>query len=445
MYLAAILEEINPWWRTPSLRPVVPPVRRQLQSTVFERLVAKDNRRAQVIFGPRQVGKTVLLLQLVHDLLESGYPPEAVIYFDFSDDRLLGNLSPREVVAARPKASAGGAQPVFFLDEVEYAHSWDRYLKQAVDQHRAKFVLTGSSAVHLRSRGRESGLGRWDETLLEPMCFPEYLSLLEGGNKDPERVFAQEPGTLERYLTIGGFPEHFKTGIESSVLVGRRLREDIAERAIMRDLARTGIDVTRAKDLFVYLAQESGSIFDARKLADTLQADARSIRQWQNHLVDTCLLRVLGRYGKGARSKMGGRQRPKIYAADHGLVNAFTPGPSPARDPDLRGRLYETTVYRHLRTLGEDVDLSYFRVKDDLEADFVVQAGTQAAVIEVTAGRAPTRRKIGRLNAAGDRLGMDLRVLIYGGVEIATVSGVHLLPFHRFLLRPQSVLEGYVS
>jgi predicted AAA+ superfamily ATPase len=48
-----------------------------------------DSRRALVLSGPRQVGKTTILYQVIGDLLgNQGWPAENITYFDFSDERL---------------------------------------------------------------------------------------------------------------------------------------------------------------------------------------------------------------------------------------------------------------------------------------------------------------------------------------------------------------------
>jgi uncharacterized protein len=85
-----ILQDQNPWWRSADARRASAyPVRRELQREVVERAGRLADRRAVVVVGPRQVGKTVLLLQTADDLLTAGWPAANLTYFDFSDDRLL--------------------------------------------------------------------------------------------------------------------------------------------------------------------------------------------------------------------------------------------------------------------------------------------------------------------------------------------------------------------
>src|SRR3954447_3551537 len=104
MIVADLLQDLNPWWQgSPARRAEEYPVRRELQPKILERILDLEDRRATLLLGPRQVGKTVLLLQLVDDLLAQGLPPRNLTYFDFSDDRILGGaISAREVVETLP-------------------------------------------------------------------------------------------------------------------------------------------------------------------------------------------------------------------------------------------------------------------------------------------------------------------------------------------------------
>ena len=63
-------------------------MRRDLRLHILRRLGEVAERRAVLILGPRQVGKTVLLLQLADDLLAKRWLPQNLTYFDFADDRI---------------------------------------------------------------------------------------------------------------------------------------------------------------------------------------------------------------------------------------------------------------------------------------------------------------------------------------------------------------------
>lgn len=106
--------------------------------------------RALLIVGPRQVGKTVLLRQLADELLARGWPSANLSYFDFSDDRLIEEISAREIVAVTPAGLSSERPRIFLLDEISKATEWDTWLKQVVDKGRDQFIVTDSAASLLR-------------------------------------------------------------------------------------------------------------------------------------------------------------------------------------------------------------------------------------------------------------------------------------------------------
>lgn len=439
MDIRGILEDQNPWWREPGARGALSqPVRRDLQPKVLERVLRTEDRRAALILGPRQVGKTVLLRQLADDLLDRGLPPANLTYFDFSDDRVTGSLSPRQVVEAKPVGFVEGAERVLLLDEIRLAEQWDRWLKQAVDHRVARLVATDSAASLLRDGARESGQGRWDELQLEGLTFREFVRLHGGRGESAEDLLARQPDLPEIYLAVGGFPEHARN--DDFPEVRRRLRADIVERAILRDLGDRVDDPLKVRDLFVYLAQGSGAIWNARDRASDLGADPRTVRSWLELLLDTFLLRRLDPSVVKASARL--RPRPKVYAADHGLVAAFAV--SPTRDESVRARVFEAVVFRHLRQIAEEGgrDLFYFRQGERLEVDFVLEGGGERVGIEVTASARPPARKLQKLRRAGGKLAADRLVLIHGGLVEETVDEVSAVPLGRFLLDPGGTTLG---
>jgi len=437
MNLADLIQDQNPWWRDGAIRRARGyPVRRDLQPRILSRILRVDDRRAVVLLGPRQVGKTVLLLQLADDLLSGGWPARNLTYFDFSDDRITGDITAREVVEAEPVGLDPAYPRVFLFDEIRSAPNWDLWLKQAVDARIGRIVATDSAARLLRDGARESGQGRWDEIYMEGLTFREFIQL-HGPGEEVGTVLRRTPNLHERYLALGGFPEYVLQ--EDFPEVRRRLRSDIAERAILRDLSGLGVDVERVKDLFVYLLQDSGAELNAEARARDLGADPRSVREWSRLLSETLLVSPLERFNRNAAA--GLRSKSKIYAADPGLVMAFAP--LPVQDASVRARAFEAAVYRHLRETAREWEgrLSYFRQGEDLEIDFVLEDQGRLVAIEVTSGLRVRADKLERLRQAARRLGTDRRLLIHGGVLAETAEGVETVPVQRFLLDPGSFLR----
>jgi hypothetical protein len=440
MQIHDLVASLNPWWQEPGARPDRSrPVRRDLQPRLLRQLLDLEDRRAFALAGARQMGKTTMLWQVVADLLERGWPPGNVTYFDFSDIRVTQAISPSDVAEVSPSLASGTHPRVLLLDEISRAEHWDRWLKGAVDRGGFRIGVTDSAASLLRSGAVESGQGRWDEIRVGGLNFREFLRLSAEEGEEPEEALARLPNLFERYLALGGFPEHVTA--EDFRRTRQRIRDDVVNRAIYRDLSRAGVDVERVRRLFVFLAQESGSIFKLKDRAEQVHADTRPVRHWLSLLDEAALIARLPRHAVKASSRMRGAEREKVYMSDHGMVTAFSL--TGMDDPEVRSRVFEAVVFRHLRELERTVDgrVSVFRPEEDLEIDFVFETGRRRVAIEVTSSSGVKGKKLDRLLSAAHQVSSQERILIFGGVTRAEERGVEVTPLRDFLLDPAGALK----
>lgn len=222
-------------------------------------------------------------------------------------------------------------------------------------------------------------------------------------------------------------------------LVRERLRGDVVDRAIRRDLVNRVGEPERLRKLFVFLIQESGAAQNAAKRAADLGVDPRTVGKWIDLLQDTFLVRALPRGATSAKAGARRRGAPKLYAADHGLVTAFAQLPD---DNDVRSRVFEAVVYRHLREVararGGRID--YLKWGNDLELDFLLEAGGERFAIEVTQSRQPKAEKLAALQRAADRAGAARSVLVHGGLTHGELEGIAFVPIGIFLSDPWTAL-----
>jgi len=150
--------------------------------------------------------------------------------------------------------------------------------------------------------------------------------------------------------------------------------------------------------------------------------------------------------GPNRRQKASSQLRPrkKIYAGDHGLISALS-SVDPLVDPDVRARLVEAAVFRHLREARRHIDaqLGYFRRDDDLEVDFIWRmARGKAVAIEVTSSHRLRKSKVSRAQHAAAAAAAARKVLVYDGLISDGNDRREAVPLHRFLLEPLKYLES---
>jgi hypothetical protein len=437
MGIEELVSELNPWWVDPRARVGRPfTARRDLQPKLVEHLLQLSDRRALAIAGPRQVGKTVMLRQTIDDLLDRDWPPANITYFDFSDARVTEEMLPNVITEVVPSGVAAELPKVLLFDEISRAEKWDLWLKNVVDRGGFRVVVTDSAASLLRTGTRESGQGRWNELRLEGLTFLEAIRFMAMPGEEPRETLRRRPDVFEQYLRAGGFPAYLN--VDDIDLVREEIRENLANRAVVRDLVRSGVDVERARALFVFLVQESGLIFKVGDRARQLGADTRSVHDWLRLLEEASLVSRLPRFAVRPSHRMRGD--PRIYASDHGLIWALSLVSS--QPESVRAKVFEAVVFRHLRQVsrGFGRDLSYFRRKDDLEIDFVLELPSKRIAIQVTSSGRLSDERIRRTRDASSELGADSSFLVFGGVTRDLKEGVSVLPLVDFLLDPAGAL-----
>ncbi|MDP2659281.1 MAG: AAA family ATPase, partial [Dehalococcoidia bacterium] len=157
------LRSLNPWW-SGRPGPIIPKFRRW----PFERLrslLQSGIAPATVLRGPRRVGKTVLVRQLIEALLAEGMEARRILYVPFDELPTLRGIQEPVLAIARwyEQAILGstfnteareGRMAFLFFDEVQNLDAWAPQIKSLVDNHSVRVLLTGSSSLRIEA-GRD--------------------------------------------------------------------------------------------------------------------------------------------------------------------------------------------------------------------------------------------------------------------------------------------------
>jgi hypothetical protein len=350
--------------------------KRKVIDLVIRRL--RDERRfVQVILGPRQVGKTTAIHQILEELqiLPAHYaaadlpapPPTGWIAVQWETARSkTGNLTPAVLV----------------LDEIQKISHWSTEVKRLWDEDTRAgrplhVVLLGSSSLLIQKGLDETLAGRF-----EIIRFPHWSW------EECRDAFGW---SLDQYLYFGGYPGSAGLIGEESRW-GQYLRDSLIETAISKDiLLLNRVDKPALlRQLFTLACEYGGQILSYQKILGQLldAGNTVTLAHYQKLLESAFLLRGLPKWsGKIVRRRSSS---PKWLPLNTGLQTALSNRSFGEwkNDPDAWGRLTEVAVGAHLVNQGwsHNMEIYYWRRGND-EVDFVVRRGDHLAAIEVKSGR----------------------------------------------------------
>jgi predicted AAA+ superfamily ATPase len=339
-----------------------------------KRLKEEPRRFIQVLYGPRQVGKTTLAMQMTRQI---GLP------FHFaSADAVEGGADSWVAVqwerARFLQQQSGAAEAVLLLDEIQKIASWSEQVKREWDADTrngvpVKVVLLGSSRLLLQQGLTESLAGRF-ETI-----YMGHWSL-----REMREAFGFSPA---QYVWFGGYPG-------AAALAGdeERWKRYVVDALIETSIARDILLLTRVdkpallRRLFELGCQYSGQILSFTKLLGQLQDAGNTVTlSHYLRLLDTAgLLGGLEKYAAGVV-----RQRassPKFQVHNTALISAQQGFSMPEIQgrPAEWGRWVESAVGAHLMqgAMRGAYSLYYWR-EGDREVDFVLERKGRLIALEV--------------------------------------------------------------
>ncbi len=398
----AVLRQYNPWWAGNRF-PDLPAWRRAAFRELATWADAPPGGRALMLTGARQVGKTTLFLQTIHELLDKGVPSSNILYATF-DHPLLKLAGLDALIRSWRDYEPGREGPEYlFLDEIQVAKDWQVWIKHQVDfQKRRRIAVTGS-AMPLVEKGQESGVGRWQTIRLATLSFFEYIqlkklsvpslphvaSLNELFSWDPDR-FAQTSedarplmAMFHEYLLRGGFPQ--SALVESITLAQQLLREDIVDKVLKRDMTSLfGVRrVLEMEQAFLYLCLHDGELLDMAQLSANLGLSRPTVGSFIALLESTHLIHRLLPFGYGKQIL---RARPKVYLADAAIApSVLLRGKALLEDKVAVSRAVETAFFKHVftRYYSRSIGFSYWRGKQDREVDIIADIDGRLIPFEV--------------------------------------------------------------
>jgi uncharacterized protein len=378
---------------------------------LFTRRMAEPRKFIQVLLGPRQVGKTTLINQLLH---KSKLPN----HFASADAVGASNTAwlEQQWETARLRMDQEEAQEfLLVIDEIQKISNWSETVKLLWDadtrsKRLLKVILLGSSRLLLQRGLTESLAGRFETTYMGHWSFLEM-----------EKAFGWNSS---QYVWFGGYPG-------SAGLIGDEERwkayvqQSLIETSISKDiLMLTRIDKPALmKRLFELGCSYSGQILSYNKMIGQLQdaGNTTTLSHYLDLLNTAGLLAGIEKYSGNLIHKRS--SSPKFQVHNTALISAQRG--DLLKDiqikPDEWGRLVESSIGAHLvnYSFTELFSVHYWRERNE-EVDFVLEKKGKLIGLEVKSGSAQSSSGMEAFKKAFN----PDKVLLVGS------SG---LPWHDFL------------
>lgn len=349
-------------------------VQRDLFPQVIKHLEANE---ITLIVGPRQVGKTTLLSQLEDSLLQKGIPKNRILSFnlDLVTDRAL--FANQAEFIKFLKERIGREKLFVFVDEAQRVENAGIFFKGIYDLDLpVKFVLTGSSALEIKSKIHEPLTGRKLIFSLYPLSFQEYLaakdiSLAELPQKEELSTYTSEriAERLYEFVVWGGYPKiALQDNIETKEQFLKELYSSYVERDIIGFLEIK--NTTAFTKLIAILSSQIGQLVNTQELSDTLNVERKTVEKYLDVLEKTFILERIPPFFRNTRKEL--TKMPKIYFLDTGLRNFALDDLKGYGQRQDKGQLLENALFSELRK-ATDAKFHYWRTKEKAEVDFVLE------------------------------------------------------------------------
>ena len=335
-----------------------------LVRTIENQIIAKlFEKKAILLFGARQVGKTSLIKKIVSKI------PHVWLSGDEPDvQQLLDNATSARIY------QLVGDNKILVIDEAQMINNIGLLIKRIVDNdNQIQVIATGSSAFELADKTKESLIGRKFEFQLFPIAMHELIQKTD---------FLTQQRLLPHYLVHGLYPEVLnEKGKEVQVL------KDLSESFLFKDVLNyDGIK----KSNFIYkltqmLAFRVGSEINFNSLANDLGINKVTVEKYITILEQNFIIFTLNSYSNNLDNEL--KKGKKIYFWDVGIRNALIKNFTPIELRNDVGALWENFVIVELlkqnRYQNQHAEYYFWRTTQQQEIDLIKVLDTKAEAIEI--------------------------------------------------------------
>ena len=269
--------------------------------------------------GIRRTGKSYMMYQQIHDLMNDGISSSQIVYVNFEDERLL-EISVDDlntILELGIEFSGSKGKPYLFLDEIQNVDGWEKFVRRVADM-KYRINITGSNSKMLSKEIASTLGGRFMIVNVFPYSFKEYLSANHTENVRLDQIGTKKRADIvsqyEQYVTYGTFPELvdiknkrpflnniYQTVYLQDIITRNKITNDFAVRLILKKIAES---VTKALSFnrLTNIVKSAG-----------ISIGKQTVINYVGHMLDSYLIFSLQNYASKKTS-------PKYYFMDTGLL-----------------------------------------------------------------------------------------------------------------------------
>ncbi len=323
---------------------------RDLQIMLTKRI---DYKKAIILFGPRQVGKTTLVKQLL-EAMKLHY-----IYYsgDAATTKLLWTNENLEQLI-----QSFGDHKIIILDEAQNIEQVGLICKQIIDANLGlQLILMGSSSLNIADKTQEPLTGRkWEYNLL-PISSGELIK---------HYGVPKLLDNLRIHLVFGMYPEVLNQPNDA-----KEVLSNITSSYLYKDiLALVGVKKPLLLEkILKALAWQVGSEVSLNEVASIVGADVKTLDNYIYLLEQVFVVYRLGSFSRNLRNEI--TTKKKIYFYDNGIRNAVIGNFNPMAARNDIGVLWENFLIMERKKLlaynGFHGSTYFWRNKLRAEVDYV--------------------------------------------------------------------------
>ena len=269
--------------------------------------------------GIRRTGKSYMMYQQIHNLMNDGISSSQIVYVNFEDERLLeiGVDDLNTILEIGIEFSGSKGKPYLFLDEIQNVDGWEKFVRRVADM-KYRINITGSNSKMLSKEIASTLGGRFMIVNVFPYSFKEYLSANHIENVRLDQIGTKKRADIvsqyEQYVTYGAFPELvdiknkrpflnniYQTVYLQDIITRNKITNDFAVRLILKKIAES---VTKALSFnrLTNIVKSAG-----------ISIGKQTVINYVGYMLDSYLIFSLQNYASKKTS-------PKYYFMDTGLL-----------------------------------------------------------------------------------------------------------------------------